>query len=162
MLTKNGLPDKPGIYTLIIKLCEECTVEVGHLGFKKFLKGFYTYTGSALGMKGGLSLKGRIGRHLSSEKKKHWHIDYILNPNFARIVAIVYSNTCSRMECLISKNIEELDDAVVIMEGFGSSDCHRGCRSHLHYFPSVALGDLVRNVREVYERLDLPSHVYLQ
>lgn len=149
-MIKNEIPDKPGVYTLIAELALESTIKVGRLGSKRFLKGFYTYTGSALGMKGGSSLRGRIRRHSSPEKKMRWHIDYLLAPSFARIVAIVYSETNSRMECLVSKKIDELEDAIILVEDFGSSDCHGGCKSHLHYFPNVTLTNLMRSISEIY------------
>ena len=149
------IPDDSGVYTLIIELTRESVIAVGQLGSHRFPKGFYAYTGSALGMRGGLSLKGRVGRHLSSEKRKRWHLDYLLNSRSTEIVAVVYSETHSRMECMISKNLEGLEDAINIVEGFGSSDCRRGCQSHLHYFPSTTSERLIRSVYEVHERLGL-------
>lgn len=149
------IPDKPGVYTLIIELTQESVIKIGQLGFQHFPKGFYVYTGSALGMRRGLSLKRRVGRHLSSEKRKRWHIDYLLNSRFTEIVSVVYSKTNLRMECIISKNLEELEDATNIVEGFGSSDCRRDCRSHLHYFSNATSEIIIRNVNEVYAKLGL-------
>ena len=89
MMAEYEIPNEPGVYTLIIELTRE---EVDHnwddLGSHCFPRGFYTYTGSALG-KGGLSLRGRVLRHLSSKKKKRWHIDYLLGSRTVEIVAVI-------------------------------------------------------------------------
>ena len=63
----------PGIYHLIIYLPSDTSIEVGKLGRYYFQTGYYVYTGSA--MRG---LDQRIARHLRSEKRLHWHIDYLL------------------------------------------------------------------------------------
>ena len=45
---------------------------VGKLGTHPFETGYYLYFGSALN-----SLEGRLRRHLRSDKKLHWHIDFL-------------------------------------------------------------------------------------
>ncbi|MFP4052091.1 MAG: GIY-YIG nuclease family protein, partial [Thermoplasmata archaeon] len=62
-----------GIYTLVIELKEDKVIEVGAIGNIDFDKGYYVYVGSAQN-----GLEARIERHLSDEKKIHWHIDYLL------------------------------------------------------------------------------------
>jgi len=52
-----------GVYTLLLFVAKESTVEIGKLGKQKFPRGYYSYTGSALG-KGATSLKHRLARHL--------------------------------------------------------------------------------------------------
>ena len=146
------IPSKPGIYTLIIELTQNCTIKIGQLGVWDFPKGLYTYTGSALGLKSGLNLKRRVGRHLSSEKKKHWHIDYLLNSRFSKIIAIIYSETHIRIECTLSKNLEKLKYATNIVTDFGSSDCHSYCRSHLHHFSKINSERLIIIVYEIHKK----------
>jgi len=69
------LPQK-GVYTLIIKVAKEIRIRIGSLGLQKFRKGYYAYTGSALGASA-TSLKNRVRRHLrKAGKKKRWHIDF--------------------------------------------------------------------------------------
>ena len=63
-----------GTYVLLIELATAATIQVGRLGMLAFAKGYYAYVGSALG-----GLEQRIDRHLRTEKKLFWHIDYLLN-----------------------------------------------------------------------------------
>lgn len=138
-----------GTYTLIVLVRHDVEVDVGNLGHNLFKRGFYTYTGSALGKKG-MNLKHRIERHLSNNKKMHWHIDYLLSLKEALIMGVIYSTLDKDLECIISKKIEDLDFSEVVMEGFGSSDCRSDCRAHLHHFPSISLKNLFSNVLGIY------------
>jgi len=61
-----------GIYILLIEIPREVHMEVGALGVMEFPRGFYAYCGSAMG-----GLRARINRHLRSEKKARWHVDYL-------------------------------------------------------------------------------------
>ena len=63
----------PGVYQLRIRLLRPSRIRVGALGIHVFLAGWYVYTGSARS-----GLAQRIGRHLRHNKRKHWHIDYLL------------------------------------------------------------------------------------
>ncbi len=67
--------NEPGIYFLLIKLAISKEIVIGKLGSMQFRKGYYIYVGSAMGNGG---LRARVGRHLSGQKKMHWHIDYLL------------------------------------------------------------------------------------
>ena len=123
-----------GTYTLIIFLPKEITVKVGQLGVKNFHTGYYTYTGSALGI-GASSLKRRISRHLrKTGKKKHWHIDFLLTQRDTTVTAVVAAHTDREMECELNCHIKKEGTARIPVPGFGSSDCKRNCRSHLLYF----------------------------
>ncbi|RLF60544.1 MAG: GIY-YIG nuclease family protein, partial [Thermoplasmata archaeon] len=62
-----------GSYVLIINLKKEKEIEIGRLGRILFNKGYYAYVGSGLN-----NLEKRVGRHLRKNKKKKWHIDYLL------------------------------------------------------------------------------------
>jgi len=48
-------------------------LRIGKLGIHNLPHGYYVYVGSALG-----GLASRLRRHLRSEKRLHWHIDYLL------------------------------------------------------------------------------------
>ena len=96
-------------------------IKIGKIGPINFKKGYYVYIGSAMN-----SLESRIRRHLSDEKKLHWHIDYLLEKS--EITDIIY-NENKKVECELSQYIAQKTDGV---KDFGCSDCE--CESHLYYF----------------------------
>jgi len=87
-------------------------------------KGGYVYVGSALN-----SLEGRIKRHLSHDKKLHWHVDYLLTHKDTKIMDVIYTVNDSKIECEVAQIIAEMGVGV---DNFGCSDCK--CSSHLFYF----------------------------
>ncbi len=113
-----------GTYCLIIEVKKKSTLKVGRLGQVEFKPGFYIYVGSALN-----SLESRINRHLSSKKKIHWHIDYLLVNSSSKIKEVIYSVGEEKIECSVASLI--LDKSSTVAR-FGSSDCR--CKSHLFYF----------------------------
>ena len=152
-MTKYVIPKKPGIYTLVIEVTQPIRRRIGKLGYHNFPKGFYTYTGSAIGLRSA-NIRARVNRHLESRKKGHWHIDYLSET--ASIRAVIYLETYSKIECQITKKLGGLNGANIIVRGFGSSDCHEGCKSHLHYF-DTNLEELLVKVVELYETFGLPK-----
>lgn len=110
-----------GTYVLIVNLRTDKRLKIGKLGAKRFKTGAYAYVGSALN-----NLEARIERHLSNEKKLHWHIDYLLPE--AEIISVICGETNQRKECEVAENLAENLSTV---PGFGASDCN--CRSHLFY-----------------------------
>ena len=63
-----------GSYCLITNLKKDTRIKIGKkLGIISFKKSCYVYVGSAMN-----SLESRVKRQLSDNKKKHWHIDYLL------------------------------------------------------------------------------------
>jgi Uri superfamily endonuclease len=129
-----------GIYTLLLLVSEEVTLTVGKLGKQRFPRGYYTYTGSALG-KGATSLKHRIARHLRKEKPRFWHIDYLLADENVSVEAVIAAETNKKMECAINSRIKGIERAKVLVKGFGASDCRKNCGSHLLYFPEIENAD---------------------
>ena len=121
-----------GTYILVIYLEIDIELTVGALGSRKFKKGFYLYVGSAMGKIGSSTLLNRVKRHLRpfSEKKKHWHIDYLLENESAKIFQIFLIPSINRIECLISEELRDHCDGFI--KNFGSSDC--SCESHLYFF----------------------------
>ncbi|WP_296790019.1 DUF123 domain-containing protein [uncultured Methanobrevibacter sp.] len=112
-----------GCYCLIIKLNKDTTIKIGKkLGKIDFNKGYYVYVGSAMN-----SLESRIKRHLSDEKKLHWHVDYLLRK--AEITDVIYNESKRKIECDLSQLISLKSEGI---EDFGCSDCE--CESHLYYF----------------------------
>jgi Uri superfamily endonuclease len=110
-----------GSYILLIGLSEEQTIPVGSLRTVHFAAGHYAYIGSAMG-----GLKSRLSRHLRTDKKPHWHIDYLLKK--ATVDNIITCETTERVECTIARALSTQFDSVA---GFGCSDCH--CHSHLFF-----------------------------
>jgi len=121
-----------GNYTLIIHLKAPIRMCIPRQGWIKLGKGYYTYTGSALGT-GAVSLRRRVARHLRKRKKKHWHIDSLLANETAHITAIVAASSNDNKECEITDSIRNIEGAVIPVMGFGASDCKRNCGSHLVY-----------------------------
>jgi Uri superfamily endonuclease len=117
-----------GIYNLIIQLSKDKEIKIGRLGTFIFPEGFYVYTGSAQN-----GLERRINRHLSSSKKFHWHIDYLLS--YARIIKVLKYFRGRKDECRLNRMIGKGAGAATIVQKFGSSDCN--CRTHLHYFKDI-------------------------
>ena len=108
-----------GVYLIVVELSEGQQIQVGRRGRLNLAKGFYGYVGSALG-----SLEKRLGRHLSTQKKLHWHIDYLLDKGGVR--AVIFAETKRKEECFIARALSERLSSI---PGFGSSDCN--CHSHL-------------------------------
>lgn len=131
MHSTETLPTR-GIYTLIIFLSREARIDVGKLSMQKFPKGYYTYTGSALG-KGASTLKRRVSRHLQKRKRNLWHIDFLLANENATITAVVAAQTSKKLECDMNRCIKREGEAKIPVNGFGSSDCKEKCESHLLY-----------------------------
>lgn len=117
-----------GIYNLIIQLSKDKEIKIGRLGTFIFPEGFYVYTGSAQN-----GLERRINRHLSSSKKFHWHIDYLLS--YARTIKVLKYFRGRKDECRLNRMIGKGTGASTIVRKFGSSDCN--CRTHLHYFKDI-------------------------
>jgi len=122
-----------GVYTLIILLSKEACLRIGKLDTRRFPRGYYTYTGSALGT-GASSLGHRISRHLRKEKTKLWHIDYLLAHENATVIAVIAAQTNKKLECEMNRYIKLEREAKVPVMGFGASDCKGNCESHLLYF----------------------------
>jgi Uri superfamily endonuclease len=71
-------------------------------------------------------MAARVARHLSRDKTLHWHIDYLLGAPAARIVGVRRSRAC---ECAVNRST----GGVIVVPGFGATDCRAGCTSHLKY-----------------------------
>lgn len=112
-----------GVYCLILHLKNKSPIQIRHKRVL-FPQGYYCYTGSALN-----NLQKRIERHRSKSKKKHWHIDYLLEK--AKIIDVKTITTNKKLECWLSDKIKKLKSQTV-MKKFGSTDCR--CETHLHYF----------------------------
>ena len=126
MKTKEPI-QKGGIYKLVINLSKDEEIKIGKLGTFVFPEGFYVYTGSAQN-----GLEKRINRHLSSNKKFHWHIDYLLT--YAKVIKVL-RYVGRKDECKLNSMTEQSSGATQIAKKFGASDCN--CVTHLYYFKNI-------------------------
>jgi len=147
------LPVK-GVYTLILFLSKEIRLKVGKLGTQRFPRGYYTYTGSALGV-GSSSLKHRILRHLRGKKRKFWHIDFLLGHENVRLTGLVATQINRKEECNINHHIKTKEKAKIPVPHFGASDCKKNCGSHLLYFDEE---NITQRITKLYrEKLGIES-----
>ena len=107
-------------YFLFIRLEENTPIEVGKKGTMLFRRGFYCYVGRAK-----RNIAARLRRHLRQEKRKHWHIDFLLQKGRITRVVLLESNA----ECFLADFLRRHPLVEAIVPGFGSSDCR--CPSHL-------------------------------
>lgn len=111
-----------GIYALVIEVKKRGGIQIGKLGKFTFAEGFYVYMGSA---KGGL--EKRVRRHLGTEKKLFWHIDYLLDAPRVKINEVWARRGGG--ECSVADRMIYNGTFQIPVPGFGSSDCK--CRTHL-------------------------------
>jgi Uri superfamily endonuclease len=136
-----------GTYCLIISMKKSEKLDIGHLhNMHRFKKGYYVYIGSAMN-----SLVPRLNRHLSDEKKMHWHIDYLLKSPDCHIRDILFNISEERIECALAESISKDGEEI---PGFGCSDC--SCSSHLIYFKRKR--DALASTRNAYEKIDKDYH----
>lgn len=108
---------------LFIELEKDREIEVGALGQIKFSKGHYAYIGSAQN-----SVEKRLQRHFSSDKKLHWHIDY-LTEKASTYDYFILPET-SEYEQIMASIMEKIAEPV---PEFGASDSSKN--SHLFKIP---------------------------
>ncbi|MEE9379676.1 MAG: GIY-YIG nuclease family protein [Candidatus Lokiarchaeia archaeon] len=121
-----------GSYILVIFSGKGREIRIGALGNIFFSKGFYLYVGSGMGNTGASTLVNRVKRHIlnHTEKRIHWHIDYLLNSKYTIVYCIYLIPSLQNIECLIANELLNISDGHI--KKFGSSDCL--CDSHLLYF----------------------------
>ncbi len=126
-----------GSYILLTRVQKGVEIRVGRLGMVEFQPGFYAYVGSAMN-----SLEARIRRHLRSEKKKFWHIDYLLE--IADVVDVIVFESNEMRECEIATALAR---EYLSIRNFGSSDC--SCNSHLFYLGTELPSHLANVIKAV-------------
>jgi Uri superfamily endonuclease len=131
-----------GSYCIVFDLQNDTKVRVGARGVHEFPSGIYAYVGSALS-----GLEKRVARHLRPEKKKRWHIDYLIQKGEVMSTIAVPSDS-KQTECAITSALLKSSGARIVMQGFGSSDC--ACPTHLVYFgpedPELVMEEVARTV----------------
>ena len=117
----------PGTYVLLFSIVADIRVTVGRLGDQTFARGDYAYVGSALGPGG---LAARLGHHLGSAGRTHWHLDYLCP--FFRPLEIWCTASSHHFEHVWAKALMAIRGANTPVPGFGASDCR--CPAHLVAF----------------------------
>lgn len=123
-----------GSYCLVLWLEAAKIIPIGRLGTFEFPAGFYLYFGSALGPGG---VKARVARHRRVEKRRHWHIDYLLERATLVDVWMVLSD--ERLECRWAAIARRWPQASFPAPRFGASDCR--CLAHLVHVGLARLDD---------------------
>jgi len=134
-----------GVYALVIQIEKDLTTIIGALDEVRFQRGTWIYVGSATGT-GSTNLENRIRRHFTDEKAVHWHIDYLLKANAIPLRAI-WAESDRTAECTLAREMNESPSFVAGPRGFGSSDCTRGCGTHLFRF--IGRGKPDGSIREI-------------
>lgn len=143
-----------GAYVLLLQVLRPCLRNIGSLGVVRFEKGTYCYAGSAQS-----SLFPRLERHYSKKKQIHWHIDYLTTSKNVKIEGSVYSTTNSKkFECRLSIQLSNLSLSKAIPH-FGSTDCKKGCGSHL-YLLSRSPKQVLREIIKIFRELGLRPYIY--
>jgi Uri superfamily endonuclease len=127
-------PPQPGTYLLWFDVTD--TVRFPDLRFRlaTLPPGTYVYIGSALGPGG---LQARLRRHTGlgagrQPQRRHWHVDHLTAQVRPAHVGFVASP--DRLECAWIAALHAAG-ALWAIDGFGSSDCRQGCRTHLLAIP---------------------------
>ena len=114
-------PAEPGVYLVWIKLAKP--IETNRPTQAHLPKGWYCYAGSAHGPGG---LRARLGRHLSHEKTRRWHVDQLT----LKAQHLIAWGWHKGSECHLAQHLGSRSDFIYPLPGFGSSDCNR-CQAHL-------------------------------
>lgn len=141
-----------GVYAILISVRRRIWIRVGCLGRFMFNPGVYVYVGSGSGG-ASTSIEGRLTRHFSKTKRRHWHIDYLLSSSQVEPIGALFSETEGSYECSLANVLSENVGAQTPFEGFGSSDC--SCPSHLIYFKDLSMNLVERTVESSFRALGL-------
>jgi len=128
-----------GIYVLVIQVSGDIKVYVGALGEMAFAKGLYAYVGSAQ-----INMEQRIKRHLRNEKRKFWHIDYLIDNPAVNVIKVFLKEGDKVEECKIAKRLSRKNKPVA---GFGCSDCN--CKSHLFHIKNY---EFIQETMQVFPK----------
>jgi len=145
-----GVPGRPGIYTLILKILEGIEVNVGRLGTLRFGKGIYMYVGSARGPGG---LKARLTRHCRGPTRTRWHIDYLTSNSNVRVTAAVIAEANLDLEEVIAGGMLRKEYCIKpAIKGFGSTDK----TSYTHLFTcTCSMQRCITTAMEVFKESSL-------
>jgi Uri superfamily endonuclease len=112
-------------YLLIMQGDVSRQVNVGALGEVSLEPGWYLYVGSAR-----RHLEARLRRHLRQEKRRRWHIDYLLIGDACEIREIWAGEGMA--ECQLAGSLLALPEISIPKPRLGASDCR--CPAHFFQY----------------------------
>ena len=133
----------------MVHICREKEIHVGALGELKIKKGYYIYIGRA--KKGLIS---RVKRHFSYEKRKRWHIDYLIEHS-CRIGAYIFPGADASLEEEIATFMTGIYPHIL---GFGSSDS----KAKSHLFFTQSLKDALKAIEIIRNKFSLPPPIVVE
>lgn len=117
-------PQAMSTYLLILQGKVRQQVSVGALGKLSLQPGCYLYVGSAR-----RGLEARLRRHLRPEKRRRWHIDYLLSGDALTIKEIWVGQMG---ECQLAGSLLALPEIAIPKLRLGASDCR--CPAHFYRY----------------------------
>jgi Uri superfamily endonuclease len=143
-----------GTYTIIVRCKHASYSTFGKLGRARLQRGYYLYTGSALG-RGAVSLERRIERHMRRQKRLRWHVDYLTSRPDCNVTGVVYVISDSRLECKVNSSLSKKLNVSPVLLKIGATDCK--CNGHL-LGPVRRLNEryLMRLLGSVYAQFGVP------
>ena len=136
-----------GTYTLLLACKRPFNLRIGKLGLTKVEKGYYLYTGSALGT-GAVSLEQRIARHRQRNKHVKWHVDYLTVHREITVVNVICTEINERLECQINQQIMSNLNGEPIIRRAGASDCK--CSGHLLSVRLLDSKAIMSKLKQIY------------
>ena len=136
-----------GTYTLLLACKRPFNLRIGKLGLTKVEKGYYLYTGSALGT-GAVSLEQRIARHRRRDKRVKWHVDYLTVHREITVVNVICTEINERLECQINQQIMSNLNGEPIIRRAGASDCK--CSGHLLSVRLLDSKAIMSKLKQIY------------
>jgi Uri superfamily endonuclease len=112
-------------YLLIIQGKVACRLQVGALGEVSLEPGWYLYVGSA-----SRNLEARLRRHLRTEKRRRWHIDYLLTGAACEITEIWVGEGMA--ECRLAAHLLGRPEVTIPRSRLGAGDCR--CPAHFFQY----------------------------
>lgn len=140
------LKSESGTYVLVLKNDTRNAVKVGKWGQLELEPAIYIYIGSAFGPGG---IRARIRRHVRTDKRHHWHIDYVRV--FMKPVSVWACYATERQEHRWA-GILNRSPAFKAIAGFGCSDC--SCDAHFF------MADIFPEFRKILKITGGTIHLY--
>lgn len=144
-----------GAYLLIMEIKQATRIQIKSLGSVSFAPGEWVYVGSAMG-NGSTSVENRLLRHFREDKKIYWHIDYLLSAGAVITMALGIESQ-KHIECLLAQSLSDHDNFLPGPRDFGSSDCRRGCSTHIYHYQGQQ--PICTSLRQVLDKLGLRAQV---
>jgi len=143
-------------YTLLLLCKRSFKRSIGRRGQIEIRKGYYLYTGSAMGT-GAVSLEQRVARHRRRSKPMRWHVDYLTGRREIGVVNVICVTSERRLECQINQRIMSEFSVKPIFPRAGASDCN--CAGHLLFVELADSNSIMKRLNCVYASYGKPSFV---